>query len=85
MAAFVRENLLSSEITDYHKKRIDAFLQLGAFTTELKRIGNNVNQIAKVVNSYKNGELHSEEQLLLRELLIELVTINELMTKIRIH
>lgn len=76
IAAFVREKIFAKEITAYHKKKIDLLLQLTTFRKELNQLGNNVNQIAKVVNTYKNGKLQTDETILLEELLRELVAVN---------
>ena len=69
IAAFVREKLFEKEVDFFQKNKIDALLKLGQFQTELSRVGNNVNQVAKALNTYKQGEMRSEELRALQELI----------------
>jgi len=84
MAALVREKLANTQITEHQRKKVDALVKVGEFRSDLNRIGNNVNQIAKVINTYKNGQLFNEEVIMLEELLRELARINEFLDGIRL-
>ena len=76
LSALIREKLATTEITSYHKHRVEVLQELGAFRNELNRIGNNVNQVAKVVNRFKNGKLLQNEIAILNQLQQELATIS---------
>ena len=52
-----------------HKKKIDTLKELGQFRNDLIRTGNNINQIARVINTYKDGELTAEQYKVLQQLL----------------
>ncbi len=69
LSAYVREKVLAKEITSYHKKKIDTLRELARFRNDLIRTGNNINQIAKIVNTYKDGKLTAEQHKVLRQLL----------------
>ena len=62
MAAFVREKLFEKEANNFQKLKMEALLELGQFQTELSRIGNNINQAAKALNTYKQGEMRLTER-----------------------
>jgi len=84
LAGFVREKLFAKQITTYHRRKIDSLMQLGEFRNELNRIGNNVNQIAKMMNIVKNGKLLDSEVTVMVELLKELASINEFLDDIKL-
>jgi len=84
LAAYVREKLLSGKITAFYKKKIETLQELGRFRTDLVRIGNNVNQIAKTLNTYKTGEMTKEDVAVLVKLLELLKKIFATLDKIRI-
>ncbi len=69
LAAFVREKLFMEECNLSQKERIETLRGLGQFQTELSRLGNNVNQVAKALNTYKQGEMRPEELRVMQELI----------------
>ena len=69
MAAFVREKLFEKEGNTFQKLKIDALLELAQFQTELSRVGNNINQVAKALNTYKQGEMRLTERQMMQELI----------------
>ena len=69
IAAFVREKLFEKEVNNFQKLKIDALLELGQFQTELSRVGNNINQVAKALNTYKQGEMRLTERQMMQEII----------------
>jgi Bacterial mobilisation protein (MobC). len=84
LSAYVREKVLAKEITNYHKKKIDTLRELAQFRNELIRTGNNINQIARMVNTYKDGNLTAEQHKVLRQLLGPYAQIMLTLDKIKI-
>ena len=84
LAAYVREKLLCTKITSFYKKKIETLQELGQFRTDLVRIGNNINQIAKALNTYKYDTVTKEDRETLLQLLQMLEKIFAILNKIRI-
>ena len=63
-ASFIRAKILDRTFSDYKLKEYEAEIAAGKMMTELSRMGNNINQIAKVLNTYKDGKMRKEELLL---------------------
>ena len=83
LAAFVREKLFATENHFSQKTKIDALRELARFQTELSRLGNNVNQVAKALNTYKQGEMRPEELRVMQELIPLFNQILNQMNKVR--
>jgi len=79
---FVREKLFATEITDYHRQKVKALLQLSDFRTKLNDIEEGITEIASLVITSENDKLQSDDSQLLEEYLRELTKINELLNKI---
>lgn len=75
-ATFIRAKLLEKVIFKRKEKVLDAEIAAGKLVNELNKLGNNVNQIAKVLNTYKDGKM-SRDQLLV------LVSTVKLLSKIK--
>lgn len=75
-ATFIRAKLLEKNTFRRKEKELDAEIAAGKLVTELNRVGNNINQIAKVLNTYKDGKM-SRDQLLV------LVSAVKLLSKIK--
>jgi len=69
LAAFIREKVFQANHGFSQKTKIDNLRELAQFQTELSRVGNNINQVAKAHNIYRNGQMQSEEKKLLQELI----------------
>lgn len=82
IADFVREKLFATEITDYHRQKVTALLQLGDFRTKLNDIEQGITEIASIVITANNGKLQDNDSQLLEEYLRELTKIYELLDKI---
>ena len=75
-ATFIRAKLLEKTTFRRKEKELDAEIAAGKLVTELNSVGNNINQIAKVLNTYKDGKM-SRDQLLV------LVSAVKLLSKIK--
>lgn len=64
-AAFVRAKLLEKTTLRYNEKVLDAEIAAGKLVTELNRLGNNINQIAKELNRKKDGKIEQEALLII--------------------
>ena len=84
LAAFVREQLLTKNVSEYQKKKIDALQSLGAFRAEFNRIGNNINQIARALNTYKSGELSPDQLNIMKANAIIFLQIKKKLDNIRL-
>lgn len=62
---FLRYKLLDKTYSEYRQKRFEARIKTGELLDALAKIGNNVNQIAKVLNTYKDGKMRREELLVM--------------------
>ena len=62
---FLRYKLLDKTYSQYRQKRFEAGIKAGELLDALGKIGNNVNQIAKVLNTYKDGKMKREELLVI--------------------
>ena len=62
---FLRYKLLDKTYSEYRQKRFEARIKTGELLDALGKIGNNVNQIAKVLNTYKDGKMRREELLVM--------------------
>ena len=62
---FIRYKLLDKTYSKYRQQRFEATIKAGELLDALGKIGNNVNQIAKVLNTYKDGKMRREELLVL--------------------
>jgi len=60
-SSFIRAKLLDTKYSEYRKKQFEAEIAAGNMITELNRLGNNINQIAKAMNTYKDGKIRKEE------------------------
>ncbi len=79
-AAFVRAKLLDKTKLRYKEKVLDAEIAAGKLVTELNRLGNNINQIAKVLNTYKDGKIRQEELLVIGVTAKLLLQIKQILT-----
>ena len=82
LADFVREKLFATEITEYHRQKVTALLQLGDFRTKLNDIEQGITEIASIVITANNDKLQANDSQLLEEYLRELTKIYELLDKI---
>ena len=73
---FIRYKLLDKRYSKYRQQRFEATIKAGELLDALGKIGNNVNQVAKVLNTYKDGKM-SRDQLLV------LVSTVKLLSKIK--
>lgn len=64
-ASFIRAKILDKTYSVYKEKEYEAEIAAGKLMTELNRLGNNINQIAKALNSHKDKKLKKEELLLI--------------------
>ena len=62
---FIRYKLLDKTYSKYRQQRFEATIKAGELLDALGKIGNNVNQIAKVLNTYKDGKMRREELLVI--------------------
>ena len=62
---FIRYKLLDKTYSKYRQQRFEATIKAGELLDALGKIGNNVNQIAKVLNTYKDGKMRREELLVM--------------------
>ena len=62
---FLRYKLLDKTYSEYRQQRFEATIKAGELLDALGKIGNNVNQIAKVLNTYKDGKMRREELLVM--------------------
>ena len=62
---FLRYKLLDKTYSEYRQKRFEAVIKVGELLDALSKIGNNVNQIAKALNTYKDGKMKREELLVM--------------------
>ena len=62
---FLRYKLLDKTYSKYRQQRFEATIKAGELLDALGKIGNNVNQIAKVLNTYKDGKMRREELLVM--------------------
>lgn len=62
---FLRYKLLDKTYSAYRQKRFEAIIRAGELVDELNKIGNNVNQVAKILNTYKDGRIRKEELLVI--------------------
>lgn len=61
MGDFIRAKLFDKTYSDYKKKQYEAEIVAGEMMTELGRMGKNINQIAKNLNTYKDGKIRKSE------------------------
>ena len=59
------QSWLDKTYSKYRQQRFEATIKAGELLDELGKIGNNVNQIAKVLNTYKDGKMKREELLVI--------------------
>lgn len=64
-ADFIRYKLFDKTYSEYRQKQYEAEIAAGALIDELSKLGNNVNQIAKRMNTYKDDSLNKNEVLLI--------------------
>ncbi|MFK7980901.1 MAG: plasmid mobilization relaxosome protein MobC [Saprospiraceae bacterium] len=62
---FIRYKLLDKTYSKYRQQRFEAIIKAGELLDDLGKIGNNVNQVAKVLNTYKDGKMRREELLVM--------------------
>jgi len=62
---FIRYKLLDKRYSKYRQQRFEATIKAGELLDALGKIGNNVNQVAKVLNTYKDGKMRREELLVM--------------------
>lgn len=80
-AAYIRAKLLEKTKFKYKEKVLDAEIAAGKLVTELNRLGNNINQIAKVLNTYKDGKMRKEELLIIAATAKLLLQIKQILTR----
>jgi len=64
-AAYIRAKLLEKVQFKRKEKILDAEIAAGKLVNELNSLGNNINQIAKVLNTYKDGKMSRDQLLVL--------------------
>lgn len=79
-ATFIRAKLLEKVIFKRKEKVLDAEIAAGKLVNELNKLGNNVNQIAKALNTYKDGKMSKEELLVLATTAKLLLKIKDILT-----
>ncbi len=62
---FIRYKLLDKTYSKYRQQRFEATIKAGELLDALGKMGNNINQIAKVLNTYKDGKMKREELLVM--------------------
>jgi len=82
-SSFIRAKILDTKYSEYRKKQFEAEIAAGNMITELNRLGNNINQIAKAMNTYKDGKIRKEELqiLAINAKLLELFKVETLKNK----
>ncbi|MEM1118974.1 MAG: plasmid mobilization relaxosome protein MobC [Bacteroidota bacterium] len=80
-AAYIRAKLLEKTTFRYKEKVLDAEIAAGKLVTELNRLGNNINQIAKVLNTYKDGKMRQEELMTIATTAKLLLQIKQILTQ----
>ncbi len=63
-ATFIRFKLFETKYTDYRRKQYEAEIAAGKLINEVQKLGVNINQIAKRLNTYKDDDVHKSELLL---------------------
>ena len=79
-ASFIRTKLLEKVKFKRKEKVLDAEIAAGKLVTELNRLGNNVNQIAKALNTYKDGKMSKEQLFILANTAKLLLKIKQILT-----
>ncbi|MEM6320988.1 MAG: plasmid mobilization relaxosome protein MobC [Bacteroidota bacterium] len=79
-ATFIRAKILDKTYSSYKEKELEAEIAAGKLVTELNQLGNNINQIAKVLNTYKDGKIRQEELLVIGATAKLLLQIKEILT-----
>ena len=64
-ASYIRAKLLEKVKFKRKEKILDAEIAAGKLVNELNSLGNNINQIAKVLNTYKDGKMSRDQLLVL--------------------
>ena len=77
---FIRYKLLDKTYSRYRQQRFEATIKAGELLDALGKIGNNVNQIAKVLNTYKDGKMSKEQLLVLATTAKLLLKIKDILT-----
>ena len=60
-ADFIRFKLFDTKYSDYRKKQYEAEIAAGLLVNEVQKLGININQIAKRLNTFKEDNLQKNE------------------------
>jgi len=64
-ADFIRFKLFDTTYSDYRKKQYEAEIAAGLLMNEIQKLGTNINQIAKRLNTFKEDRLQKNEIILI--------------------
>lgn len=79
-SAFLRYKLLNKKYSAYKKLEYEAEIAAGKMVTQLNQLGNNINQIAKRLNSQNADNLKKEELVLVATTAKLLLQIKKILT-----
>jgi len=76
-----RYKLFSKTYCPVKEKQFEKVIKAGGFSEELEQIGNKVNQIAKRMNTYKDGKIMEQELLTLVDMIKLIGNMKSVLTK----
>jgi len=80
-SAFLRYKLLNKKYSEYKKMEYEAEIAAGKMVTQLNQLGNNINQIARRLNSQKEENLKKKEVVILASTAKLLLQIKKILTQ----